>query len=70
MYLVMHDLMVRMPIWYFGKWIRILSNNTILVLYRAEDVCRTRDSTRGPSLLIPNDQCGTHVPACVISRPS
>ena len=38
-----YDLMVRMIICYFGKCIRILSNNTILVLYCAEDFCRTRD---------------------------
>ena len=38
-----YDLMVRMLICYFGKWIRILSNNIILVLYRAEDFCSTRD---------------------------
>ena len=38
-----YDIMVRMLICYFGKWIRILSNNIILVLYRAEDFCSTRD---------------------------
>ena len=32
-----YDLMVRMLICYFGKWIRILSNNIILVLFGSED---------------------------------
>ena len=34
-----YDLVVRMLISYFGKWIRILSNNNIiLVLFGSEDL--------------------------------
>ena len=38
-----YGLMVRMLICYFGKCIRILSNNIMLVLYSAEHFFRTTD---------------------------
>ena len=38
-----YDLMARMILCYFGNWIRILSNNTILVLFGSEDQTAMRD---------------------------